>query len=182
MNLSLLESLKQWTNCTQFQIIYDTRVEEFTIQQIQRILYGKDNIVLLIQTVENDLFGTYHSQIPTKRIVQQPQQFSNWIGKSDENIFLFSLNNHNSPNNPLKFLSKALTETCLCLNTNESHFEIVLWISYCINLLKPLNSSKSFVFHSIKDYFYVNSPDDLLGKPNFMSTFIPKRFLILQGN
>ena len=83
-----LQLLKQWIKCKSFEILYDTRKDEYHIKTIQQILYGKKNIITLIQTNENDIFGSYHSSISTKKQMLNEIKHSGWIWENDNEMFI----------------------------------------------------------------------------------------------
>ena len=177
-----IKYLQQFTQFQSFQILYDTRQDEYHIKTLQQILYNKQNIIILIQTDENDLFGSFHASISSRKMMQQKQKHSGWIWEDeDKEMFLFTLHNHLNPNQePQCFPLKMNSESCLCLYPSENHFEIVFWICYCINLLKPLHIPKSFIFKDIDEYFEMKTPNDLIGKSGLLETFSPKRVIVLE--
>ena len=178
---TFLSYLQQWTKYNQFECIYDTRKDEYHIKTIQQILYNKKNIIILIQTNEDDIFGSYHSSISSREVVSQQMKHSGWIWEDhDKDMFLFTFSTHSETLPPQHFPLILNSESCFCLYPSENHFEIVLWICYCLNLLKPLNCPKSFIFKDINSYYEMNSSNDLIGKSGLLECFSPKRVLLYQ--
>ncbi|KAL7719829.1 TLDc domain-containing protein [Entamoeba marina] len=180
--MDLLHHLTEWTNCSSFVPLFDSRYDELTIQTFQRKMYNKQNVVILIQTTDDDMFGTYHAHVTPKSVINRRRLASGWEWEYDEKMFLFSLHNHTNPGHPMKWDQRDSSMCSLSLKQDEEQFEIIYWMCWCIQVLKPLNQPKSFVLDALQKHFEgIESSDVLIGKYGILNSFSVSRIFVLEG-
>ena len=75
--------LKQWTQKKTFSLLFDKSQSEFTRENICGILKGKKDVIILFESIDGDIFGSYHSILPN--------DLSEWC--NDSQHFAFTLRN-----------------------------------------------------------------------------------------
>ncbi|EDR26823.1 hypothetical protein EDI_252880 [Entamoeba dispar SAW760] len=83
-NKTPLFSIKSWTNCEKFEMIYDSDTMGFNQRTFQSTVYGRKNILGMVITKNNDIFGSFHT-VPIKIISSD----MNWT--NDNDFFVYSI-------------------------------------------------------------------------------------------
>ena len=91
----LKQILEEWTGKSIFVTLFDTDIDEFSSRSFWRSIKGRSNVMILIQTCDNYLFGSYHSTLP-----ECQEKY-----REDNDHFVFTIRNpKNYP--PTKFTIK----------------------------------------------------------------------------
>ncbi|KAL7711787.1 TLDc domain-containing protein [Entamoeba marina] len=102
----MVESLLKWTNTTDYTLLYNSEIQELTTLLIWKILRGRKNIVIAIETEKGNVFGSYHHKIPLRQ---------SSILANDKKHFVFSLKNpYGTP--PIQFLQNERNENQLIIH------------------------------------------------------------------
>ena len=177
-----MESLRQWTNANKFETLYDSRYDEYTIEKMQRSIYNRRKVIIMIYTKDGDIFGSYHSKVSSQSTIRNSLHVNGWVWETSNDMFIFSLYNHSNPNQqPQKFTQKEDCDCCLSLKNNEKDWEYVHWLCWCVQIMKPMNVKKSFV-NSLAKHFNIPNDDVLTGSSGLCNTFAVERLIIFQCN
>ena len=79
-----LHFIKMYTDCTEFQKIYDSDEMEFNQHAFQSIIIGRTNVLSIVITENGDVFGSFH----TVKIESVTNDL-NWT--KDDDFFVFSI-------------------------------------------------------------------------------------------
>ena len=90
--------MKQWTGYSNCKVIYDSETNELSGDVLFLSLRLVSTCAFIIETTEGDIFGSYHTIIPTKQ---------NCFVPNDPHHFLFTLKNKlNTPHEQFKVFSQ----------------------------------------------------------------------------
>ncbi|BFU21671.1 hypothetical protein, conserved [Entamoeba histolytica] len=85
LNEEELSLLHQWTGKQKLHVFFNNKKERFTRENCLSILKNKTDIIILLETENGEVFGSYHHLVP--------QQFGNWV--NDPKHFVFAIRNKN---------------------------------------------------------------------------------------
>ena len=92
-----VNTLKTWTGKARAAIIYDSKVDPFTDQDLFDRVKGKPNIALVVFTADGSVFGGFY----TVAVTEQKKNFF------DPDMFVFSFESHGRCKTPQRFAVKA---------------------------------------------------------------------------
>ena len=78
-----IQLLKEWTKKEKLTIIFDKGKDVFNRENCLEIMKGKKEIIILFESVEGTIFGSYHQLLPN--------DYNEWC--NDRNHFAFTLRN-----------------------------------------------------------------------------------------
>ena len=164
-----IQYLKEWSGKETCTIIYSNENEELSARIVNSKIQGKKNLYFIIEDCQGNIFGSYHSFIPTEYEKKVHQQ-------EDHHHFIFTLKN---PYNilPTKYLPTEHNDHILSLYQNYD-INNVMNVQYCYGISTQRGV---FLYENIINY-YQNIPSQgccfLTGTAN---TFLDiTHFLIVQ--
>lgn len=107
------DKLKVWSHQPSAQIIFDSETQDLTSHALNTVLNNQTNVVVLIKTKKDFLFGSFTSLVP-----QLPTEIEKKFVVEDKNTFIFSIRNQYNIQ-PFK-TSKNKTEKTLKLYNDDS--------------------------------------------------------------
>ncbi|ELP90023.1 hypothetical protein EIN_403570 [Entamoeba invadens IP1] len=161
--------LQEWTSKEVMEIIYDSDELDITSNIIENVLSGRQNIVLLFETTQGELFGCYN-----KSVIKQ-----NSVGfVEDKDFFVFSFKSK-SLLKPTKYVKK-----CDCQNYVQNDLslyfphstEYVIDTASSFLIYLPLNDWCSEINIDFNKCFEGNAAD-FVGQS---CSFALRRFLVIQ--
>ena len=100
MDEGWIDTLKQWTGYSNCKVIYDSETNELSGDMLFLSLRLVSTVTFIIETTDGDIFGSYHTIIPTKQncfVANDPHHFlftlKNKLNTSHEQFKVFSQNN-----------------------------------------------------------------------------------------
>ena len=91
-----IDTLKQWTGFANCKVIFEQNENELSGEMVFLSLRLVSTVTFIIETTDGDVFGSYHSIIPTRQ---------NCFVANDPNHFLFTLHNkYGTPHEQFKVL------------------------------------------------------------------------------
>ncbi|ELP84248.1 hypothetical protein EIN_064830 [Entamoeba invadens IP1] len=178
MSTHNVRDFEHWKNG---ELIYDSDKDPYTMQFIQKVLYGRHNVVVLIQTTDSNLFGVFHSFIPTQDEVKNgPKQYNET--PNDDKMFLFSIKRHDESQFTFKIFNKMLkqTKSSLGLCATEKDGQYIYWIGNAIYLIGKIGEKKSQTNVYIHHYYEMTTNSDLIGYSEREKWFGVDRFCVIQ--
>ena len=75
-----LEKLKEWSCHEKYSILYNAENEELSARLINSKIQGKSNLYFIIEDINGNLFGSYHTFIPSEKerkvnVTEDPKHF-----------------------------------------------------------------------------------------------------------
>ncbi|KAL7718445.1 TLDc domain-containing protein [Entamoeba marina] len=119
------ELLKKWTGLSNFEILYNSGVDELSARCFNSKITGNENVMVLLQTTDNELFGFFHGSLIPSIKERVTEIHSN-------EYFLFILQSYNTNprtikrkkyNNPVS-LSCYGVDTMECIFTCDDAFSL----------------------------------------------------------
>ncbi|ELP90783.1 hypothetical protein EIN_026420 [Entamoeba invadens IP1] len=106
MNTPMTDILCKWSSSQQCRIIYTTERFEFSTKAIWSVLHGRRNVMCLVVTDNDDVFGSFHSLIPERRSA---------IVSNDKKHFVFTLRNSFNIQ-PTRFFQNSTNENQMIIH------------------------------------------------------------------
>ncbi|EKE37800.1 hypothetical protein ENUP19_0206G0027 [Entamoeba nuttalli] len=169
------QTLQYWTGFNHVQIIYDSNKNKFTRHSVQKRLYEKKNIMGLIITDDNAVFGSFHhSTFPKK-----PKKV--FVTVKDPGMFVFSLENRNRLAGPTRWLIRQDSpgvDWSISFYSDKEKDPSFYNVYQCFTLRPPLNQHNSSLNPEFK-FEYENAIDVSAFTGN-KENFAVKRLFFLQ--
>ena len=142
MNISqYLTTLKEWSGYTTPTILYSTETEELSARTLNSKINGKRNLYFIVEDMNNNLFGSYHSHLPTEKEYKQHSS-------EDQHHFVFTLHNpHNIP--PTRYYPTEHNDHISYLYQNDD-INNVFNVQYCYGIV---SRNKVFIYENIIRYY-----------------------------
>ncbi|KAL7713900.1 TLDc domain-containing protein [Entamoeba marina] len=132
-----MSDLKQWTGKREAKMIFEGN--DLTSQNFWKMVKDLKNLMIIVETSDDFLFGSYHSQLPSSQ--------DEWIHE-DINHFVFTLNNpHNIK--PTHFLPIPTNEELLFVY-GDNDKDNVVWVNYCYWIC---GDNIAYVWHHFPDWY-----------------------------
>ncbi|KAL7722674.1 TLDc domain-containing protein [Entamoeba marina] len=148
--------LKKWTAFEQYEVLYDSEINEYSSREINSRICGKDNVMIIVISEDEQVFGCFHQDVipPTNGDYQKVESTE---------FILFYLQHNNTK--PVVYGRSKQTLNSLNLRSNNDR-------TYIIDVYSAftLNCNKKITFHPyLRENYSVNrkdiSPFTLAGKP-----------------
>ena len=165
-----ITQLQEWSGYSNFTILYNNEMEELSARTINSKISGKRNLYFIIEDINNNIFGSYHSIIPNEKEYKQHSS-------EDPKHFIFTLQNPFSIQ-PSKYYPTQHNDHVLYLYQNYD-INNVLNVQYCYGIV---SQNRVFLYENIINY-YQNIPREcgcrfLTGNVNYFTEI--KHFIILE--
>ncbi|KAL7714110.1 TLDc domain-containing protein [Entamoeba marina] len=173
VNDSKMFTLLEWTQMSNYEILYDSDESPFDRITFQRVIYGRRNVMGIILTDDGDVFGSFH---PTT--LPCPDKESDWVNDSD--YFVFKI--HDDVKKYVKN-EKIQSDWSLYLwNEDDDNLPSFYSVLYAFGLNAPLNHHKSGVIKRQFCGFYKSNEMLKNGEFDHFNNvyFTPSRLLLVQ--
>ena len=142
MNITqYLSQLKEWSNHSNYTILYSTETEELSARTLNSKIKGKRNLYFIIEDTNNNIFGSYHSILPNEKEYKQHSS-------EDQHHFIFTLHNpHNIQ--PTRYYPTDHNDHISYLY-QEYDINNVFNVQYCYGIV---SRNKAFVYENIIKYY-----------------------------
>ena len=138
------EIIEEWTGKKIYQILYDTDIDEFSSRSFWRSIKGRTNIMIIIQTSKNYVFGSYHSLLPNRQEMYT----------EDNEHFVFTIRNPKEYP-PTKFMIKKEWNKKSLYIYGDDQISDVFFVFGCFLIC---NNGESFI-KKIFNYTYKHDRD-----------------------
>ncbi|EDR25738.1 hypothetical protein EDI_295110 [Entamoeba dispar SAW760] len=169
------QTLQYWTGFNHIQIIYDSNKNKFTRHSVQKRLYEKKNIMGVIITEDEAVFGSFHhSTFPKK-----PKKA--FVTVKDPDMFVFSLENRNRLAGPTRWLIKQDSpgvDWSISFYSDKEKDPSFYNVYQCFTLRPPLNQHNSSLNSEFK--FEYENAIDISAFTGNKENFAVKRLFFLQ--
>ncbi|KAL7716714.1 TLDc domain-containing protein [Entamoeba marina] len=149
----------QWTNYTTTTLLFSSEIHDMSPGVIWNKIKGRTNIMFIIITDVNDIFGSFHGIVP--------EQQGSWVW-NDNKQFLFTIHNQYHLQ-PTQFKPKRTTHSLLNISS-KNYKKKLFWISDAFRIEVDDNSYISSSF----DRFYIDPTG--IGASIFTNTVYPETF------
>ena len=141
------EYMKEWTNKTKFKLIYSSDKDELNASTFNAKVGNKENVMIIVFTSKNYIFGSYHSKIP-----EQSSMIS-----SDSNHFAFSFLSHGM--NEVKKWKGSGVIHCQSNEQNETEFDVFRYYSVFVN-------NKALIYSTFDESYEKDTAMKIVGRTN----------------
>ncbi|KAL7716330.1 TLDc domain-containing protein [Entamoeba marina] len=163
-----INTITNWVNKKECSIIYDSDFQEFTPKAFRETISGRQDILTIIFTMEDDIFGSYHHKTTV-----------NWnLDVEDPDFFIFSLNNYGR-GEPTKFTK--------CNNVNMPHksfekfsFDKLYSIHGGFSISTTLHGKTNMIWPTMSTQYQPLNQEKLLCGKTGRNAFVTTRLLIIQ--
>lgn len=142
--LTFRPKLEEWTELSQFTVLYDSATDEYTARAFNSKVTGHEHVMLVVVTADDNVFGSYNGKhVPTKTEAKVTK--TGYFVDCDEDFFIFSLKNPaNTP--PQIYVSHKHSESLLIFPNSNPEKGIVGTV--CAFWLYEDHAFISKMFHS----------------------------------
>ncbi|KAL7714289.1 TLDc domain-containing protein [Entamoeba marina] len=151
LNEEELKQLKEWTETSDLNVIFDSEGEQFNRYNCSKKIFGKMKIFIILQTINGDVFGSYHHQTP--------KRLGEWV--HDQQHFTFSL--RNPSNSKRKFDVKSNNTSALMvadyIDDDDESLSTIIDVGY----LYSVTAGQRCCLNSMFKYYYDNIPENGIG-------------------
>ncbi|KAL7712994.1 TLDc domain-containing protein [Entamoeba marina] len=110
-----VDKLQEWSHFNTFTVLYSIEYDMFNSKTFFQKTKGQHNVMIIMETTSNALFGAFYSQMPNEQ--------EKWVDE-DPNHFIFTLKNpHIIP--PMKLEPKVDNNTLLLVK-NDKEKRVIL--------------------------------------------------------
>ena len=175
-----IKQIEEWTELDCLELIFDSNVNSWEIGncELNNILLGRSNVVLIIEDTNGNRFGAYFNSTIDSEI-----SFSAFgmNGKTimDSNAFVFSLKSNGRLDKPMKF---NITEekSIMAMFLFKESFDAVLSIGEVSDIVIQKQQNKTECSCNQKCFDYNGIENALIGKTDEKNHFEMKQFIALQ--
>ena len=142
---------------------------------IQRCLYNKRDVSILIHTNDNDIIGSFHSCFPNQSLIKQN---GNIYNHTDMSCLLFKMFRNDQPKTtPTKYPIKNYKFSTVTYTSNEAMYNILFSIKNAYSLSYSERGLILKLSDRINQSFLMNSNQDMLGS---YGSYKVSRIMIVQ--
>ncbi|KAL7717434.1 TLDc domain-containing protein [Entamoeba marina] len=160
--------LEEWTSHEQFRIIYDSDIMPLRQKELQNVLLGRKEVLILFETTENELFGGCFEEVISKNDYGYCEDF---------NSFVFSIRGPNLRKPTKCPRINDLDDLCCFSLYFADNPEYIIDVENAFTLYCPLNSPVSQIDSSFKTSFKNTENVQMTRDPK---KFALSRILIIQ--
>ncbi|ELP87632.1 hypothetical protein EIN_146360 [Entamoeba invadens IP1] len=149
------KALQFWTKLNHFTLIYDSHKNKFKRSSVQKKMFEKKNIMGVIFTDDDAVFGSFHAATFPKK----PKKA--FVTVKDTQMFVFSLENQNRLPAPTKWKIKADSpgvDWTVSLYSDKEKDPSFYNVYQCFKLAPPLHAHNSTLSQDFKTE-YENGTD-----------------------
>lgn len=130
-------SLQEWTQRKEARVVYSS--DNLTPSTFWQLTKGLNNLMIIVKTVDDFIFGSYHSILPDSQ--------DTWV-RDDPEHFVFTLNNPHGIK-PTHFYPLPSNHDLLFIY-NDNDVENVAWVNYCYWIC---SDNVVYVWHHFPDNY-----------------------------